>query len=211
MARMGWIPQAALGAAGILIVGGSLGCGSKDAGIPTAPPVAAAEPDQIFKHLQYLAVRKDYKHVALIAPVDPAIVYSSAGWFHKHATDLKLDLNDEELAGLGISDMKEKLKALPSSEGPDYPLDKARLAFNAGIYRVLKGVPTEAWGKVVVSQVKKNPGNTRIMDVFFAHNGKQFLQVSCIKKSDGAYGVSFIRYLVTPTATFGGGEAKSKG
>lgn len=206
MARTGWMTQAAVGAAVVAIVG----CGNKDSDIPTAPPVAAAQPEQIFKHLQYLATSKDYKHVALIAPVEPAIVFSSAGWFHKHATDLKLDLTDEELAGLGITDLKDKLAKIPSTEGPDYPIEKARLAFNAGLYRVLKGVPTGAWGDVVVSEVKKNPSNTRIMDVLFAYKGKQFLQVSCIKKADGAYGVSFIRYLVTPTATFGG-AAKPKG
>lgn len=209
MARMGWMSRAVLGAAVVGVVGTTLGCGDKDAAIPSTPPLAATEASQIFLHLKYLAVRKDYKHVVLIAPIAPDIVFPSAWWFHKHATDLKIDLTEEELSALGITDLKDKLGNLPRSEGPDYAIDKARLAFNAGLYRVLKGVPVDAWRDMVVSEVKKNTSNTRVTDVLLAYNGKQMMQVSCIKKADGAYGVSFIRYLENPSVIFP--PAKPKG
>lgn len=209
MARLGWMPRA-LGAAALMtLVGGMVGCDNKDASIPSTPPLAATEPAQIFLHLKYLVVRKDYKHVVLIAPIAPDVVFPSAWWFHKHSADLKIELTDEELNALGVMNLKGKLDNLPRADEKDYGVEQARLAFNAGLYRVLKGIPDDGWRQMVVSETKINPGNTRVTDLFLAYKGKQILKIGCLKKPDGNYGVSFVQYLAVPSAIFP--AAKPKG
>ncbi len=203
MARLGWIHRALLsGGTAALVLGGALGCDSKDSGIPSSPPLAASEPDQILLHLKYLAVRRDLRHIVVIAPISPDVVFPSSWWFHKHATDLKIDLSPEEMQSLAITELQARLPNLPRSEEKGYGIEEARKAFNAGLYRLLKGIPQEAWNDVRVSEVKMNGSNTRVMDVFLAYNGKQIMQVSCLKKADGYYGVSFIRYLQVPSGVF---------
>lgn len=203
MARLGWIPRMALGTlAAAAILGGTLACDGRNSSIPQTPPLAASEPNQILLHLKYLAVKKDFRHIVLIAPISPDVVFPSAWWFHKHASDLKIDLSPEEVQALNIAPLQAMLPSLPRSEEKNYGIDQARLAFNAGIYRVLKGVPEDEWNDVVVSEVKMNPSNTRVTDLYLAYKGKQFMQVSCLKKTDGHYGVSFIRYLAVPSAFF---------
>ena len=58
-----------LSLASLLLVPAFISCGGDD--IPTTAPEAAKEPADILYHLQYVAVRKDYKHTALIAPITP--------------------------------------------------------------------------------------------------------------------------------------------
>ncbi len=97
-----WIGAAA---AAILFVG----CESKPVDqIPTAPPTAIKEPHEILKHLQYIAVRKDAKHLALLDPVDPMATDGAAYWFNSHAGDTGLALTAEEIKQFGLEDMKAK-------------------------------------------------------------------------------------------------------
>lgn len=209
MAGFGWISRTVGAAALAVVLGGTLGCENKDASIPSTPPLAATEPAQIFLHLKYLVVRKDYKHVVLIAPIAPDIVFPSAWWFHKHSADLKIDLTDEEMSALGISNLKDKLNDLPRSDVQGYGIEQARLAFNAGLYRVLKGIPDDGWRQMVVSETKINPSNTRVTDLYLAYNGKQIIKIGCIKKPDGNYGVSFVQYLVVPSTVFPAAKPKA--
>lgn len=95
-----WIPAAA---AAVLFVG----CDSKPADrVPTTAPTAIKEPYEVLKHLQYVAVRKDLKHLPVIAPVDPDVVYPSSWWFNKHAGEMGISLTDQEITDLGVADLK---------------------------------------------------------------------------------------------------------
>ena len=194
-----------LSLAGLLLVPAFVGCGGDE--IPTAPPAAAKEPADILYHLQYLAVRKDYKHAALIAPITPDVVFPSARQFHLDAKAQGIMLTPEEIKGLGIEHLADKLDALPggpdSVNFPDYTIKDARLAFNAGIYRLIKGLTAKSWGKMRHMGITDNNAmrqfgsQTVVKDMSLGFDGTKILSVSCIKKSDGTWGVSFLRYQVS--------------
>lgn len=170
-----------------------VGCDSGD-GIPTTPPLAAKEPRDILPHLQYLIGRKDYKHVAVIAPVEEAIVVPSARWFHQQASQLGIELTPEEIAGLDIKPIADRLSNLPPAPTADYDLAMGRKAFNAGLYRLLKGFDAEDWKDMRVMAVTQNPANIRLMDVVLGINGQPKLQLALIKKADGSWGISNLQY-----------------
>ena len=179
-----------------------MGCGSN---VPTTMPPAAQEPYDILAHLKYLAVRKDFKDAALIAPITPDVVFPSAMHLHQDAKQLGLTLTPEELKGLGIDDkLAARLDTLPGGPADDYTVQQARLAFNAGIYRLLKGLNAKSWARmdsmgIVDNQAMRQFGSTAVVkDMTLGFGGQKIMTVSCLKKPDGYYGVSFIRYDVNP-------------
>jgi hypothetical protein len=190
----------ALPLASLLLVPAFVGCGGDT--IPTTAPAAAKEPADILYHLQYLVVRKDYKHAALIAPITPDVVYPSAMHFHKQAKELGITLTPEEIKGLGIEHLAAKLDELPGGPTDDYPVKDARLAFNAGLYRLLKGITDKSWGKMRHMGITDNSAarqfgsSTIVKDMALGFDGTKVLTVSCLKKPDGTWGVSYLRYEV---------------
>lgn len=191
--------------ASLLLVPAFIGCGGDE--IPTTAPAAAKEPADILYHLQYLAVRKDYKHASLIAPITPDVVFPSARRFHEDAKALGITLTPEELKGLGIEHLADKLDSLPGGPDPvnfpDYTIKDARLAFNAGLYRLAKGFTEKSWGKmrhmgITDNQAGRQFGSQAIVkDMALGFDGKKLLTVSCLKKPDGNWGVSYMRYEVS--------------
>ncbi|WP_291272762.1 hypothetical protein [Geothrix sp.] len=190
----------ALPLASLLLLPAFIGCGGDS--IPTTAPAAAKEPADILYHLQYLVVRKDYKHAALIAPITPDVVYPSAMHFHKQAKELGITLTPEELKGLGIEHLAARLDELPGGPTDDYPVKDARLAFNAGLYRLLKGITDKSWGKMRHMGITDNSAarqfgsSTIVKDMALGFDGTKVLTVSCLKKPDGTWGVSYLRYEV---------------
>jgi hypothetical protein len=186
--------------ASLLLVPAYVGCGGDE--VPTSAPAAAKEPADILYSLQYMAVRKDYKQAAVIAPITPDIVYSGAMHFHQDAKALGLELTPEEIKGLGIEHLAAKLDSLPGGPSDDYPVKDARLAFNAGIYRLAKGLTAKSWGKMKHMGITDNTaarqyGSTTIVkDMALGFGDTKVLTVSCIKKPDGNWGISFMRYEV---------------
>jgi hypothetical protein len=179
-----------------------MGCGSN---IPTSMPPAAQEPYDILAHLKYLAVRKDYKDAAMIAPITPDVVFPSAMHLHNDAKSMGLTLTPEELKGLGIDDkLAAKLDNLPGSPADDYTVKDARLAFNAGLYRLLKGLTPKSWERIDSMGIEDNQGMRQygssaiVKDMTLGFGGQKILTVSCLKKPDGTWGVSFLRYDVNP-------------
>ena len=202
MARIGRnIAGLGLGALAALVF--CLGCDNKEGPIPNVPPTAAQTPGAILPHLQYLAAWKNYKHLILISPISPDVVFPSAWWFHKQAKDLKISLTPEEMQILGITKLASRLDDLPRAPEEGYGLEDARMAFNAGIYRLIKGLPVNVWGEMKVSKVSMNPSSNKVMDVVLSYNHREMIRVSCIKKVDAGgggefYGVAIIQYLVRP-------------
>ncbi len=181
----------------------SIGCGNKEGPIPNVPPTAAQTPGAILPHLQYLAAWKNYKHLILIAPISPDVVFPSAWWFHKESNDLKISLTPDEMKVLGITHLASRLDALPRAAEEGYGIEDARLAFNAGIYRLIKGLPVHVWADMRVSEVRVNPSSPKVMDVTLSYNNRQMIRISCIKKVDAGgagefYGVGNIQYLIWP-------------
>lgn len=178
-----------------------MGCGNKDGAIPNVPPTAAQTPGAILPHLQYLAAWKNYKHLILISPISPDVVFPSAWWFHNHAKQLGISLTPEEMQILGITNLASRLDDLPRAPEETYGIEDARKAFNAGIYRLIKGLPVHVWGAMRVSKVSMNPSSNKVMDVMLSYNNRPMIQVSCIKKVDAGgggefYGVANIWYQV---------------
>ena len=187
--------------ASLLLVPAFVGCGGDE--VPSTAPGPAKEPADILYSLQYMAVRKDFKQAAVIAPITPDVVYPGAMHLHQDAKAMGLDLTPEEIKGLGIEHLAAKLDALPGGPTEDYPVKDARLAFNAGIYRLLKGITAKSWGKMQHMGITDNNagrayGSTAILkDMALGFDGKKILNVTCLKKPDGTFGISFMRYEVS--------------
>jgi len=224
-----------------------VGCDSKPIDkIPTTAPMAAKEPFEILAHLKYLAVRKDYKDLPVIAPSDLTGLYGNAFWFHDHAGTMGLSLTAEELQGLGVGAAKDlgylapdvsckelqdtkdkvetgglaalpanmvglnllKLDKLPNNASKDKAIaaDYAKISdpatlravFNAGIYRLMKGIPADMWPDINVMEVKQNAGNTNAKDVYLGYKGESLMQVAVQPKADGNLGIIYIYYKVHP-------------
>ena len=190
-----------LSLASLLLVPAFISCGG-DA-IPTTAPAAAKEPADLLYNLQYLAVRKDYKSVVAIAPITPDFVYSGALHFHQDAKAQGIDLTPEEIKGLGVEHLATKLDSLSGSPSDDYPVKDARLAFNAGIYRLTKGLTAKSWAKMKHMGITDNMGARQfgstyvLKDMALGFDGKKILTVTCVKKPDGTFGISFMRYEVS--------------
>jgi hypothetical protein len=190
-----------LSLASLLLVPAFISCGGED--IPTAAPAAAKEPADILYSLQYLAVRKDYKQAAVIAPITPDVVYPGAMHFHQDAKALGLELTPEEIKGLGVEHLAAKLDALPGGPTEDYPVKDARLAFNAGIYRLLKGLTPKSWASMKHMGITDNNagrayGSSAVLkDMGLGFDGKKILTVTCLKKPDGTFGISYMRYEIS--------------
>ncbi len=181
-----WLP-----AAGLVLL-----CACNTA--PVAPPLAAKEPADILAHLKYLASSKDIKHLVVIAPLTPDIVFPSAWWFHSQARNLGITLTPEELTQLGVAQWKDKLDNLPRSgdELPGYGIEQARATFNAGLYRLVKGFSADEWNKMYVMEVRQNPGNVKVMDVTIGFDAQPKIVVSCIKRTEDSWGVANMQYKV---------------
>ncbi len=188
--------------ASLVLVPAFISCGGDE--IPTTAPAAAKEPADILYSLQYLAVRKDFKQAAVIAPITPDVVYPGAMHLHQDAKAMGLELTPEEIKGLGIEHLAAKLDTLPGGPTDDYPVKDARLAFNAGLYRMTKGLTAKSWGKVQHMGITDNNagrayGSTAVLkDMALGFNGTKILAVTCLKKPDGDFGISFLRYEVAP-------------
>ena len=188
--------------ASLILVPAFISCGGDE--IPTTAPAAAKEPADILYSLQYLAVRKDYKQAAVIAPITPDVVYPGAMHLHQDAKAMGLELTPEEIKGLGIEHLAAKLESLPGGPTDDYPVKDARLAYNAGLYRMTKGLTAKSWAKMKHMGITDNNagrayGSTATLkDMALGFDGTKVMTVTCLKKPDGDFGVSFIRYDVAP-------------
>ncbi len=183
--------------ASLLLVPAFIGCGGDP--VPTSAPEPAKDPAAILGHLQYLSVRKDYKTAAVITPITPNVVYPGAMNLHNNAKQMGLTLTPEELKGLGIEHLAAKLDSLPGGPTDDYPVKDARLAYNAGIYRILKGLTPKTWGKMTHMGITDNLaaaqfGLTGVKDMALGFDGTKVLTVSCVKMPNGAWGITYIRY-----------------
>jgi hypothetical protein len=234
-----WIPAIA----GMAII---LGCDSKPADtIPKTAPMAAKEAFELLPHLKYIAVRKDFKDIPVIAPQDLAGLYGNAWWFHNHAGQMDLTLTDEEIKGLGVEEAKTlgylapgvsstslqtamdklqvreipalpdamqgydlgKVDKLPAEKdkiyGKDFPAMSGALLrpmFNAGLYRLLKGVPESLWNEVVVMQTTPNPKNSLETSVVLGFQGKPIIEMTARQKADKTYGIIYVLFKVSPKA-----------
>jgi len=97
-----------------------------------------------------------------------------------------------------------KLDKLPTTE-KESPKDFAALngpllreAYNAGLYRLLKGVPTQLWSDVSISKTLPNPKNAGETKIILAYQGTEIIEMTARQKADKTYGIVYIHYLVQP-------------
>ena len=61
----------------------------------------------------------------------------------------------------------------------------------------MKGVPAELWPEVSVMEVKNNPTNTKIKDVYLGFQGTSIMQVSVYQQEAGKpWTVSYVYFKV---------------
>ncbi len=187
-----------LSLASLLLVPAFIGCGGDE--VPTSAPAAAKAPADILYHLQYVAVRKDYKDLAVFAPITPVMVYPAAMHFHQDAKTAGIELTPEEIKGLGIEHLAAKLDTIPGGPTDDYPVKDARLAFNAGIYRLAKGLTPKSWAKMKHMGITDNSGarlqGVTMKDMALGIDGTKILTVSCVQLPNETWAISFMRYEV---------------
>jgi len=141
-----WIP--ALAGLALLV-----GCDSKPADtVPTKAPMAAKEPFELLPHMKYIAVRKDFADIPVIAPQDLAGLYGNAWWFHNHAGQMDLTLSADEIKGLGADEVKT-LGYL----APDVSMASMQLAFDKLSAKEINAMPDNMQG-VDLTKVDKLPG-----------------------------------------------------
>lgn len=241
-----WIPAVA----GIALI---LGCDSKPVDkIPATAPTAIKEPHEVLQHLQYMAVRKDIKHLPVLDPVDPMATDGAAWWFNSHAGDTGLALTADELKQFGLEEAKDKgyiatvsradlqkeldkttaaTQAAPKgkkAEAPalpaefagldvnklDFPQSTAKAVFDkevqpfiqghrralyqAGLWRLLKGIPQEMWPDLTVMETRKDPSNQKAWNVYLGYNGKTVVQLGLFQKDGGTWGLSYWQYKIQP-------------
>ena len=184
--------------ASLLVLPALVSCGGDS--VPTTAPEAAKDPAAILGHLQYAAVRKDFKALPLIAPITPNVVFPGAMNLHNAAKQLGVTLAADELAGLGVdAALAAKFDSLPGSEVDGYGSKEARLAYNAGIYRTLKALTPKTWGKMTHMGIKDEVNlGIAVKQMALGFDGKAVMTVSCLKMPNGNWGISFIRYEVAP-------------
>jgi hypothetical protein len=140
-----WLPA-------IACVALMMGCESKPADtIPKTAPMAAKEPFELLAHMKYIAVRKDYSDIPVIAPQDLAGLYANAWWFHNHAGQMDLTLTDEEIKGLGAEGVKD-LGYL----APGVSMTSMQLAMDKLSMKEIQALPPEMQG-VDLTKLDKLP------------------------------------------------------
>ncbi|MBI4911764.1 MAG: hypothetical protein HY823_03420 [Acidobacteria bacterium] len=208
MAKLGFF-------AGVLALAVILGCESKPTEkVPTTPPLAPAEAHLVLKNLQYVGLRKDLKHIPILAPVNPDIVFGSAWWFHQHAGKMGIALDEKELVDLDMLEFlnmgyisTQPLKDFPAGENKidnfpaksaTYDISKARKVYNAGLYRLLKGVPPDMWGDLVVMENKPDTSNVKLRQLTFGYKGTPVMIVAALEREDGKWAVTYIQFKKWP-------------
>jgi hypothetical protein len=101
----------------------------------------------------------------------------------------------------------EALDLLPNDKFPNgkpNPAGEAvkgkysRAALGAGIYRLTKAVPATMWPDMSVMEIKKDPGNAKIQNVYIGYRGTTVLNVAVYQNSDNTYGISYLQYKMFP-------------
>jgi hypothetical protein len=209
-------------AATLLSLAVIVGCqGKPEEKIPTTPPLAPSEAHLVLKNLQYIAVRKDYKNIPLIAPVAQDVVFQSGSWFHFHAGKIGIALDEKELQDLGMLEFLNKgyisnqpLKMFPDSEmkldqfpppdpkspkyDPTYDIAKARVVYNAGVFRLTKGIPAEMWPELVVMENKPDASNAKVRQLVIGYKATPILNMAVFQKEDGKWALVYVLYKQWP-------------
>ena len=149
--------------------------------------------------------------------------YFAAGLTHKNLQDGLDKLNAASQAGSAKKGKTEKpalpaelaglnpdrLDLLPAS--PKFPdgrlnpeFDKfkndptlIRAALAGGLYRVMKGVPATLWPDVSVMEVKQNPTNTKMKDVYLGYQGTTIMQVTLYQQEAGKpWAITYVYFKV---------------
>ena len=187
-----------LSLASLLLVPAFISCGGDE--VPTTAPAPAKSPADILYHLQYIAVRKDFKDLPVIAPITPVMVYPAAMHFHQDAKTAGIELTPEEIKGLGVEALAAKLDTIPGGPTDDYPVKDARLAFNAGLYRLAKGLTPKSWAKMKHMGITDNSGarlqGVTMKDMALGIDGTKVRTVSCVQLPNETWAISFMRYEV---------------
>ena len=90
-------------------------------------------------------------------------------------------------------DLLPETDTLPDGKpNPEYLEMKTRYAaaaMQAGIYRIVSGVPEALWSKLAVLETKPDTQSTDVQDVFVGYKGAPVMQVAVMKNKTGNYGI----------------------
>jgi hypothetical protein len=112
----------------------------------------------------------------------------------------KIQAIPDEMQGYDVA----KLDKLPGEKdkvnAKDYPVlsgELIRPLFNAGLFRLIKGVPAELWGDVAVQKTIPTKNNLETQ-VILQYQGTAIMELTARQKADKTYGIIYIHYLVQP-------------
>ncbi|MBP1626532.1 MAG: hypothetical protein H6Q00_1007 [Holophagaceae bacterium] len=98
----------------------------------------------------------------------------------------------------------DRLDQLPQEKfpdgkpNPDYAVVKAKSSavMQAGLYRLIKGVPASLWPQVVMGEAKAVPTNPGWQSVTLKAGDKEIILLTLAQKGDGTYGILYWQYKV---------------
>lgn len=97
-----------------------------------------------------------------------------------------------------ILDLLPQEKLPNGKPNPDFAEAKAKASglMQAGLYRLIKGVPAEVWPDVTMGDVKPVPNNPDWQAVTLRAADKEIIILTLAKKADGTYGILYWQYKV---------------
>jgi len=81
---------------------------------------------------------------------------------------------------------------------PGASLDKAKLVFNAGIYRLSKGVPAEMWPELTVMENKPDANNPKLRQLVIGYKATPVMNMAALQKDDGKWALVYIQFKQWP-------------
>ena len=97
----------------------------------------------------------------------------------------KLDIN--KLDSLPVTDILPNGK--PNPEFLELKSRYAVPAMQAGIYRIISGVPEGMWPRLAVLETKPDTQSTDVQDIFVGYKGLLVMQIAVMKNKAGSYGI----------------------
>lgn len=105
-----------------------------------------------------------------------------------------------ELKGLDtkILDFPTTMEANLVKEATPFVKANAKALYEAGLWRLIKGVPTDMWNELTLIETRKEPTNDKLHQVYIGFQGKTVLQINLAQRPDNTFGIAYWFYKVHP-------------
>ncbi len=105
-----------------------------------------------------------------------------------------------ELQGIDtkILDFPSTMEANLVKEATPFVKANAKALYEAGLWRLTKGIPTEMWNELTMMETRKDPSNDKLHQVYVGFQGKTVMQINVIQRPDNTYGIAYWYFKMQP-------------